>query len=543
MHLLSHEKEHDMTRAVRWFSCRRSRFSSQLAVWRSLLALACLVTLSACGGSESPPVPPAPSVSNGTLTGRVIASDGTGGIPNATVAVGSARTSSGSDGSYTLSVPPADRTVVRVEASGFAENLRLARVTAGQTTPLTIQLVRAGVAQTVSRASGGTVTLPNSTASLVLPANGLLPQTGGTPAADVTVSLTPITVAGTTNEMPGDFTTATGGGIAQIESFGALLVDIRDTNNATYGLASGSTATIRIPVSTRSSAVLPTTIPLYYLDLATGRWVEDGQATLGGSASDRFYEGVVSRIAYWNADLVMETIVVSGCVRNNSGQPVDGALVESEGIDYSGSSQVFTAPDGSFQIPIRKNGKATIAALVNGQLTNTVTAGPSGTNVAVNDCLTTTTSTGLSIKLTWGASPADVDSHLFIPNGDHVFFGAKGALAALPFASLDVDDRDSFGPEVVTITQLMQGTYTYAVHNFSGTFTPGLTESPTRVELNQNGQITVFTPPSGEGTKPWWDVFTIVVDAQCQVSVTPVNTWLDQAPASPAGTPAFCTVN
>lgn len=517
------------------------------SAWRPILVLWCLMTVSACGDNGSAPPLPPPPIAHGTITGRVIASDGTGGISNATIEVGSVRTSSGADGNYTLSVPVADRVVVRTEALGFAENLRLTRVAAGQNTSLTLQLVRVGTTQNVSRASGGTVTVPNSVASAVIPTNGLVPQTGGTPATTVAVSLTPITVATTTNDMPGDFTASSGGGITQLESFGALLIDIRDTNNVQYGFTPGMTATIRIPVSTRSTAALPMTIPLFYLDTSIGRWIQEGQAILGGTAPNQFYEGSVTRVAYWNADQVMDTIVVTGCVQTLSGQPAEHALVESDGIDYSGSSQAYTASDGSFQIPIRKSGKATITALVGSQLTNTMSAGPSGTNIPLNPCLAVTNPHGLSIKLTWGASPTDLDSHLFTPNDHEVYFGTPGALAALPFARLDVDDTDSFGPEVVTITQLMQGTYTYAVHNFSrfqNPGAPGITESPGRVELNQNGTTNIFTPPSGEGSKLWWHVFNIVVDAQCQVSVTPVNTWLDQAPPStPAGTPAFCTVN
>src|SRR6185437_12837111 len=287
-----------MRKAVWWLASPRYRFNCARSVCWPILVLLCLMTVSACGDNTSAP---SPTPVNGTLTGRVIASDGTGGIPNATVEVGTVQTTSGVDGSYTLSLPAADRAVVRVDAAGFAENLRLARVTSGQSTTLTVQLVRAGAAQNVSRASGGTVTVPNSSASLVLPANGVLPQTGGTPAATVAVSLTPITVASTTNDMPGDFTALSGGGIAQLESFGALLIDIRDTNNVQYELVPGTTATIRIPVSTRSSTV-PPTLPLFYLDTSTGRWIPEGQATLGGTTPNQFYEGSVTRAAYWNAD-------------------------------------------------------------------------------------------------------------------------------------------------------------------------------------------------------------------------------------------------
>ncbi|MCS6303847.1 MAG: carboxypeptidase regulatory-like domain-containing protein [Nitrospira sp.] len=516
--------------------------------WCVIPALLLLSTLAACGGEDAPPAAPPPSP-NGTITGRVIASDGSGGIANATIEAGSARASSGADGSYTLAVPAADRTVVRVDADGFAENFRITRVQAGQSTSLTIQLLKDGVTQNVAIATGGTVTVPNSSAQIVLPPNGLIPQSGASPAANVMVSVTPINVATTTSDMPGDFTASTNGSIAQIESFGAMLIDVRDSNNARYSLAPGNTSTIRIPVSTRTpstpSTNVPSTIPLFYFDGSTGRWIQDGQATLVTNGSDRYYEGSVTRFSYWNADLVMETIFVSGCVKNASGQLVANAIVESDGIDYSGFSSVYTATDGSFQIPIRKNGKATITALVGALLTNTMTAGPAGANIALDPCLVTTTAgSGFKIKLTWGTSPLDLDSHLFTPNAGHVYFGAKGSLTALPFASLDVDDLTSFGPEVVTITKLMQGTYTYAVKNFSETQNPGITESPARVELIRAGNTTVFAPPAGEGARIWWHVFNIAVDAQCNVSVTPVNAWLDQEPAlSPGGTPTFCNVN
>lgn len=508
-----------------------------------VLSVVFLTALTACSsedGVSSPPPPP----TNGTITGRVIASDGSGGVPNAVIEVGTVQTTSGADGSYSLSVPVSDRAVVRVESNGFAENIRIARVVGGQSTPLTVRLVKVGVTQTVAVASGGTITVPNSVAQVIIPANGLIPQAGEAPAENVGIRVTPIAVATTTSDMPGDFTASAGGNIMRLVSSGAMGIAARDGNNVQYDLAPGTTMTIRIPVSTRSATV-PTTIPLFYFDRVTGRWVQDGQATLAGTGADRYYEGTVSRLSYWNADQVIETVFVNGCVKTQDGQPAGNALVESDGIDYSGSSQVYTETDGSFRLPIQKNGRATVTALVGTQLTNTASAGPSASDFPLDPCLVTTVSAGgFNIKLTWGASPSDIDSHLFTPNGDHVYFGDKGALSGLPFVNLDVDDTTSFGPEVVTLTKVMQGTYVYAVHNFSGTQSPGITGSPTRVEITRDGNTTVFAPTTGEGTKVWWHAFNIEVDAQCNVSVTPVNAWLDQAPSPlPGGTPTVCNVN
>lgn len=54
----------------------------------------------------------------------------------------------------------------------------------------------------------------------------------------------------------------------------------------------------------------------------------------------------------------------------------------------------------------------------------------------------------------WRANPTDHDAHLTGPNADpsrfHVFFppGSRGSLVAPPFAALDLDDVNSFGPEL-----------------------------------------------------------------------------------------------
>ncbi len=504
-------------------------------------ALPLLWVIAACSpdgaSTPAPGAPPPAGVQTGTVSGRV-ASAGTGAaIVGATVSVGSVTATTLADGTYTLTGDAGERVVMHIEATGFAENFRIVRIEAGQTIQLGgAQLLPVGTTQTVTVSTGATVTVPNSTAQVIIPANALVPRTGGVAAPTVNVSVTPINPSIDANYMPGDFTAAPAGGGApiQIETFGALFVDIRDNNGVRYTLAPNTSAIIRIPVGTRSSA-RPLTIPLFYFDDSTGRWVEQGTATIDVTTPNQFYEGTVSRLSYWNADRIQETVFVSGCVQDAAGQRVSNALVHTDGINYSGSASARTAADGSFRVALQRNSLATVVAIEGARITNTASVGPFSADFTMPSCLVLSSATnGLSIKLTWGARPLDLDSHLYAPNGNHVWYSEQGSLVNLPHANLDVDDTTSFGPEVVTIVRLMQGTYQYFVHNFTGTTNPGIAGSPTRVELTRNGGTTVFVPSGAEGTNRYWHGFNIIVDAQCNVIIQPVNTWLtNPSPPTP----------
>jgi hypothetical protein len=101
-----------------------------------------------------------------------------------------------------------------------------------------------------------------------------------------------------------------------------------------------------------------------------------------------------------------------------------------------------------------------------------------------------------------------------------------------------VDDVTSFGPEVITITHLTQGTSEYFVHNFSGTLTPGMTGSPARVEVRVGTQIAIYRPGAGEGSNVYWRVFQFTVAPNCSVTLNPLtNSWAagGAEPPNPAG--------
>lgn len=482
----------------------------------------------------------------GSLSGEVKATDGSA-LQGATVVAGGVSGTTDANGRYTLSVPASERVLVNFSAAGHAGTQRPAAVAASGSTTLNVQLIPVGTAQALDVATGGTVAVPGSTAQVTLPAGGLVRQDGGTPAASVTVEVTPIDPALDIGRMPGDYTTVVSGAVTPIESFGAIAVEIRDAGGALYNLAAGRSATIRIPLSTRvPGASVPATVPLFYFNEALGRWMEEGSATLRGTAPNQYYEGTVTHFSYWNADRVIETVYLNGCVRDAADQPVADALVATDGIDYSGSSTARTGTDGTFRIAVKRESQLTLSALSGNRLTNTLSVTSGSSDSTLPNCLVLSqTAASLNIRLTWGELPEDVDSHVFLPNGTHIFYSNKGSLLTPTFAALDVDDTDGYGPEVVTVSKLMVGTYRYFLRNYSGTFDPGMTTSPVRVELNLGGSQRVFVPGSGEGTSNYyWHAFDLVVASDCSVTVQPAGSWSGSQPAQPTN-PAevtYCSV-
>ncbi len=482
----------------------------------------------------------------GMITGRAVDSATAVGVPGVRVRVGALSATTDATGAFTLNgVVTGTRLSVVFSSDTHADTARIASVAATGTTDVQARLVRIGATADVAVDTGGTVTVPNSPARVVLAAASVQRADGSIPTGNIRVRVTPIDPASDTSVMPGDFTTVVGGVSTPIESFGAMEVTLADAAGVALNLRAGQTAALRIPLSSRDTSP-PATIPMFYFDTAAGRWVQEGTATLAGTGVNRYYEGTVTHFTTWNADQVLNTVRVTGCVADALGVRVAGALVASDGINYTGTSRATTDANGNFTIPIRLSSTATLVALANGLLSNTLSAGPYTIDTQLPACLALgQTGAGVTMKLTWGQAPSDLDSHLFTPSGAHVYYGNKGSLLSAPFASLDVDDTSSFGPEVLTLTKLMVGTYKYYIQNYSGFSAGSFTNATARVELNVPGRATeLFTPPAvpEPSSTGVWTLFELDVDAQCTVTVRRVPGFSGGAPSQPnTSTPQYCT--
>lgn len=118
------------------------------------------------------------------------------------------------------------------------------------------------------------------------------------------------------------------------------------------------------------------------------------------------------------------------------------------------------------------------------------------------------------VILSWGKNPNDLDSHVFLPKSSslksrHVYYSNKKASFknGAKAAELDVDDTSSYGPETVTISNKLKGTYQYAIYLYAGKGTLG--RSQATVELVKNGcEKEKFSVPTS-CNKKWWHVFNI----------------------------------
>jgi hypothetical protein len=216
------------------------------------------------------------------------------------------------------------------------------------------------------------------------------------------------------------------------------------------------------------------------------------------------------------------TASLSGTIVSAStGQPVAGAVIE---LRQGGTivRSATSSQEGAYSLTQLAGGTYTVRITATGyaEFSSDIAIGTDQQVSRTFAILPATTGGEVSIVLTWGAEPTDLDSYLEVPASGGtgpatIFYGNPGSASSYPFATLDVDDTDGFGPETIVIVQQLAGTYTYSVHNYSGS--PALSTSGATVEVYRgNTRIATFAVPNAAGDL--WTVFTLN-----GATLTPVN--------------------
>ena len=205
-----------------------------------------------------------------------------------------------------------------------------------------------------------------------------------------------------------------------------------------------------------------------------------------------------------------------------TGLPVNGALVLflsgwNASSAASAAGQCVTDASGYYSISLPP-GYYTAVISRSGYIASSLnTSVFSGENTLLNGAISPCQSEKqLRIVLTWGADPADLDSHLngVLSDGKtfHVYYQNTAARSGgVTVCTLDHDDTTSYGPETVTLYVPSSGVFRYSVHNY--TYRKDVSgnnlanSGALAVVYRGNTLVAVFPVPNKYGSV--WNVFEV----------------------------------
>ncbi len=159
-----------------------------------------------------------------------------------------------------------------------------------------------------------------------------------------------------------------------------------------------------------------------------------------------------------------------------------------------------------------------------------VTLEPGGTTVRDVSLSPNFTDSELRIVLNWGEQPIDLDLHLDVPGEAggspyEIYYSNQGAIDEHPYAILDTDDTNGYGPETVTIAQFVDGRYICYVHNYRND--APLADCKAVVQIyGKSGLLqSISVPNSGNGV--YW--YLCDIDGATQ-QVTVINSIVTERP-------------
>lgn len=324
----------------------------------------------------------------GTLNGiGVSAGDASVWLPvTATVPGRPAATSTVSQSFNLQSVAASERVILRNAAAGHVDQVKVVAVRAGAVTFVRSTLWPAAAASTLDPAAGGTVGVAGTAGRLVLPAAALRRAAdGAAPSGNAAIVATALAGARDPDRLPGDYGVDDGGVIRPFESLGAVALAATDGAGQALQLVAGQAAQLRIPVSSRDTAALPASTPVYRFDEGTARWLAAGTGTLGGSGDARHYEVAIDALGTFSAGRLIDTVRVVGCTQNGSFR-TRNRVVRTEGVAATFAGYAFSGADGSFSVAVPRNQAAVLYTFGSVESSLPVVVGPSATDITLAGC-------------------------------------------------------------------------------------------------------------------------------------------------------------
>ena len=230
---------------------------------------------------------------------------------------------------------------IKAEKEGYIHGSR-AVVPSNGTNKVTIMLLEASVAGTIS--SGNAETVTSDDGSSVSFDGNFVKEDGTEYTGSVDVIMHHLDPADEdmSMQMPGMlYAQNEAGAERMLQTMGMLAVELRGSGGEDLNLPEGSTSEIRIPLDPSLMGIAPTTIPLWYFDEVNGYWKEEGEATLQGNE----YVGTVAHFSFWNCDIPAEAVTLCVNATNENQDALNNLWVSITSTTF-GTTYGYTNENG-----------------------------------------------------------------------------------------------------------------------------------------------------------------------------------------------------
>lgn len=239
-------------------------------------------------------------------------------IEGATLTMGSSQTTSDENGYFGLNgAVDSKNAIIKVEMFGYFDSWHSFHPFEDDLAKTQIRLTPRNNPMNVSANDGGEISFEN--VKINFHPGSFVDEGGNTYSGNVSVFakyLDP-TDPNLNEIMPGNLTAFNAtGGLRLLQTFGMVNVELEGESGQKLQINKPATLEMPVPASILTNA--PNEIPLWYFDTEKERWQEEGNATLEGGK----YIGTVEHFTFWNCDVPMSFVNITGQVLVGSQTPV-----------------------------------------------------------------------------------------------------------------------------------------------------------------------------------------------------------------------------
>lgn len=285
---------------------------------------------------------------------------------------------------------PKDAALLKVEKDGYFIGSAMSGNSAGGQQYARVTLMEKGASKSVNGANGGTLSWPDGLTVRIQP-NTLRRADGSlyNGQADIYARWLDPTDPELGATMPGALMARDADGQEKVlATYGMVALELKDVAGEDLLLRSGETVQVEIPIPAELAANAPAEIPLWYFDLEEERWLLKGACQKSGSV----YICMVGSGGYWNCDVALEPICLSGTIFQSDSTPALYTKVIVEDLTDNFIYWGYTDIDGFFCGSVPKGAplKITIKDLCNNVLYE-ANIGPYATDSDLGDIYLTET--------------------------------------------------------------------------------------------------------------------------------------------------------